>query len=430
VTSAISRGMGILAAMGMMLGGLVVPGVAALPPPAADAEPVVPVVAVTPVRALPLVVSKSGRYVVQVVGGRLELRDLRKDKRLKRFPAGAQASSVSISDNGRYVTYTVPGKGKTWDRTRRDIRVYDRKTGRTRSAATTRSGKSLKPKWRTTCVGDLNDPNATSATVCDEGIPLTAAPQLDGGQISGNGRYIAFCANYIRPDRVDLYIKNWRTKSLKRINGACSYSHDEDVGWDWILAPMVSENGSVILLPGAWRYGEDGDGCWEPSRALVKRREWTQVGGRAPTMTHDGQLVSTVGLPTACDDYSAAAHIVWWFDLGTRTGRPADEPGLRVTMRNASRHGRYVTWFEYSDQPMDPVTGRYPGERWLIWDRTTGQRFDLGAALLAAGYEPRLGGVWYGHGPSVDYPLMTGDGRTVFLDTDRGAVAVRWSPSA
>lgn len=414
----IARATGFVALLGMLLSGFVVPQVAALPPSTAEPTPLVPAVEVTHIEAVPLVVSKSGRYVVQVVAGRLELRDLAKDKRVKRFPATAQASSVSISDDGRYVTYTVLGRGKVWVRTRRDVRVYDRRTGRTRSAATTKSGKALQPKWRTTCVGDFDYPGATSATVCDEGIPLTAAPQLDGGQISGNGRYIAFCANYIRPDRIDLYIKDWRTKSLQRITRGCSYARWPDPPEERILPPMVSEDGRVILLPG-WRgESEDSAGCWEPSHALIRRRELIEVGGRSVSMTHDGQLISSVGLPTGCDDGSAAAHAVWWFDLATRTSRPADQPGLRLTMANASRHGRYVAWFEYGDQPMDPATGRYPGERWLIWDRTAGKYFDLGPALRAVGYQPGVGD-----------PLMTGDGRTVFLDSDHGAVAVRWSPA-
>lgn len=401
------------------------PASAALPPPATDATPVV---RITGTRDLPVVVSKTGRYAVQRIDGRLQLRDLTRDRLVKRFPAAA--SGVSISDDGRYVTYVVPGKGEVWDRTRRTVRVYDRRTGRTRTATTTKSGKALKPTWRATCVADSDDlPADSTRVVCDEGIPLTAAPQLDGGQMSGNGKYIVFCANYIRPARIDLYVKNWRTKSLKRINGACSYRSDRDVGTDLILPPSVSEDGRVILLPGRWTYAEDGDGCWEPSRALVARRTWIQVGGRWPTMTHEGRLISTVGAPAGCDDGSASAHAVWWFDVATRTTRPADQPGLRLTMQNASRRGRYVTWFEYGDLPWDPAAGTYPGERWLIWDRTTGIRYDLGQSLRSAGYEPQVGGVWHGHGPSVDYPLMAGDGRTVFLSTDRGAVVVRWSPA-
>jgi hypothetical protein len=347
------------------------------------------------------------------------LRDGQRDRRVKLLPQGA--ADPHLSDDGRYVTYTLPGpkanKSDTVGPLRRDVRVYDRKTGRTRSAATTRSGRSLKPTWRNTCAPDW----------CDEEAPISRIPQLTGGQISGNGRYIVFCANYARPDRADLYIKDWRTKHLQRIDGACQ-THSPVADWDSIQPPSINEDGTVILLPGRHSEGDDSDGCWEPSHALVNRSRMVQVGGRYPTMTHDGRLISSVGPNRGCDhDESGAtydAFQVHWFDLNTMSVADSDVPGLKLTPTNSSRRGRFVTW--YQDTYAGPEG--YINQQWLVMDRATGTRYDLGAALRDAGYSPSpCGNGTRGDDATVDYPIISRDGRTLFVNTDQGWVSVHWA---
>lgn len=373
--------------------------------PAAAADLVVPRVTVTPLgMSVVYAVSKSGRYVVgwhESRADRMVLRDTFQGRTVKVLPRKATIGSLSISDSGRYVTFTVPGAGKLPAHDlQRDVRVYDRSTGRTRSAATTSSGKTLRPSWRTTC---------TAAGSCDEDRPITAAPQLNGGQISGNGRYVVFCANYLRPDRVDLYIKNWRTKKLSTVKGACAYDSDLDVGSDWVRAPAVSEDGSTIVLPGQHLYGEEGVGRWTPSKALFDRRRLVEIGGLTPTTTHDGRIISITG--EFRRDASVAVEpplpVIWW-DVRAGTRLPADPAGLQLTMSNSSRHGRYVVY---------PTTAVPRGFTLVLADRLAGVRYDLGAALAAAGHPIA----------ASNTQLISGDGTRVFAETGRGWVSVVWA---
>ena len=64
-------------------------GAAALPASLGSA----PAVSVQPVSCMPVAVSRSGRYVVLPVNGRLELRDLVRDRVVKRFPTKPPATA-------------------------------------------------------------------------------------------------------------------------------------------------------------------------------------------------------------------------------------------------------------------------------------------------------------------------------------------------
>jgi hypothetical protein len=55
--------------------------------------------------------------------------------------------------------------------------------------------------------------------LCEEDQKLRYAPQLTCGQISGNGRYVVFAANFRKPERIDLYVKNLRTGALQVFKG-------------------------------------------------------------------------------------------------------------------------------------------------------------------------------------------------------------------
>jgi len=348
-------------------------------------------------------VSKSGRYVV--ADGRL--RDLRTSRILRNLPG----TPVSISDDGRYVTYAVPKKTATsvrgtpthrWDHLQVSIKVYDRRTRKTRTATTARSGKAVKPAWRTPCV--------VGEDTCEEGLKLEWAPQLAGGQISGNGRWVAYCANYQTPDRADLYIKDMRTKRLAVRTGVCSPL--DDYMNDRLQAPSISENGATVLLPGLRTTGEEGPGHWAPSKVLLNRSRVVEVGGYSPTMTHDGKTISIKG---AFASYDSDAYVydegpVTWVHLGTGTATLASPTHLQLTMQNASRRGRYVA-------ELDSPT--YPDFRLTVRDRALGTVTDLTPAVNAAGYALR--------DSTYPAPILTGDGKTVFVQTQQGPwVAVRW----
>ncbi len=399
----IRRGIGIIAFVGVT--GLVsplIPGAAALPahagpPGAVSADAGWPVVAPTAtVSATGLArvyaVSKSGRYVVGDTGygSRVQLRDLKKGKRLKLFPLAAR--SFSISDSGRYVAFT---KGSR-------IKVYDRKKRRTRVMTKTRSGKRLRPAW------------SASGEPADEDYAISDHPQLAGGQISGNGRYVVFCANYKVPDRIDLYVKYRASKKLKRINGACGYDYDPGPGTERINPPSISENGRTILLPGYTSTNEAGGATWGPSQMVRHRKRLVTIGSLFPTMTHDGLTLSLRGAYEGTHDPGATGPgwqelPVSWYDVRTGVAVPADPPSLQLTMQNASRHGRYVTY-----QASVPGSGFTT----VIADRTLGVIYDMGPALASAGV------AYAGSGP-----MLSGSGRVLFVNTqysDAEALVLHW----
>jgi hypothetical protein len=375
--------------------------------------PVLPVPAVV-VDPLPVgdvsVVSKTGRFVI--TSGTLY--DAQKRRVIKTFPASATV--VSISDDGRYVTYTLPGKARRtilgqpthkWDYKQATVRVFDRKTRTTRTATTTRTGKALKPAWRSPCIAGTN---TVGQVPCEEGFQLPWAPQLVGGQISGNGRYIVFCANYTKANRIDLYIKDWRTKRLTIRKGACSFLRGEMD--DRILPPSVSENGATILLPG-WLTYPEGPGAWGPSKALINRKRLIEIGGITPSMTHDGKTLSIQGAFRSDEAWNRpeSSLPVTWYHLPTGVQTPADPPGLRLTMQNASRHGRFVV--ELVGTPSLPLN-------LTLRDRTAGVTYNLTPALEATGYHLR--------DSTVPAPILTGDGKVVFVPTTQGWVMARWTP--
>lgn len=387
------------ATAGVVAGGLLLGG---LSPVSAEQVPL-PVPTVTIAQDVPAagveLASKSGRYVIS--GNALF--DRQTQRTLKRFTGRVR----SITDDGRYVTYIVDGpagKAPFVGRLKRVVKVYDRKTRRVRTATTTSGGRTLRPAWQGNC-------RATEGCG-DDGFSITDGPQLQGGHMSGDGRFIVFCANYSKPERVDLYIKNWRTKRLSVVRGACSYDRDADAGGDIIQPPLISENGGTILLAGPRRYGEN-VGSWGPSKALLNRKRLLEVGGITPTMTHDGQTISVKG-PFSSDVVwdDAVPLPVTWYSVPTGTSVAASPAGLQLDMRNASRHGRY-----FVNDYFSPALAR---RLLTITDRTLGVEYDLGAALAAAGYRlPNSSG---------PRPVLTGDGKVVFTSVEQGWVAIRWTP--
>lgn len=370
---------------------------------AADPPPSSPVtITVTPTKLASVDdVSYTGRYVV---GGapkaRLQLRDIRTGKRLVRLPKSATAAS--LSQNGRYLTYAMP----VGDWARRKILLYDRKRDRTTNITRRSGGKILKPSWKGTC---------TPAT-CGEGQKLTDEPQLRGGQISGDGRYVVFSANFRKPAVIDVYVKNLKTGKLQIFKGVGQLLNSEGVT-EYVQAPSISGDGSVILIPG--RLDSDKNECtWGPGRALFDRSRVVDIDGVGNTITRDGRIISISGGPTG-SSYRTPDDVVW-YDVGTGVSTPADPVGMRMSRVSASTDGRYVFW---RLQPADPLQLR---------DRLLGVSYDLEAALAGAGYVPdRYVGYQGGYlwGSLSSDAGISGDGRTIFLITQfEGIVKVTWTP--
>lgn len=344
--------------------------------------------------------SRTGRYVLGApLSKRARLIDLQTDQTLFRLPRNAAAPTLSAS--GRYVAYTVP-VGK-WGRHR--VLVRDRVTGLTKDVTRRSNGKRLRPAWTGTC---------TQAR-CEEDQKLTYAPQLTGGQISGNGRYVVFSANFAVPGRIDVYLKNLRTGRLQRFTGAGRMFVQEGDA-ERIPAPSVSHNARTVLIPGRLDSYEAGD-TWTAGRALFNRADLVDIGGVGNSMTRDGATITINGVFAGSSEGPPSE--VAWYDVAIGTRVPATPAGLRLTLTNASSDGRYVVW-----KPDLASALR-------LRDRTAGLDHDLQAALTAAGYTVLAsagapGGFMWGH---IDrHAAISGDGRVLCITTDHGLVAVRWTP--
>ncbi|MEZ5118560.1 MAG: hypothetical protein R2686_01480 [Candidatus Nanopelagicales bacterium] len=346
-------------------------------------------------------VSRTGRYIVgsQAPYGRPQLRDLATGTRVALLPK--KAGRPSLSDNGRYVAYTLP-VGQ-WGRQK--VRVFDRRKGKTSNVTRRSNGTLLKPSWRNRC----------TLALCEEDQKLRYSPQLIGGQISGNGRYVVFSANFRKPGKIDVYLKNLRTGRLTVFKGA-GRVHLAEGDTEQLQAPSVSEDARTILIPGRLESYESGN-TWQPGRAVFDRRRVVNIGGVGNTMTRDGRTITINGTYSGSDEGTPEG--VAWYDVATGTSVPADPPTMRLNLGTSSRDGRYVVWKASMADPLQ------------IRDRTAAVSYDLQAALTTAGYLVNAsagapGSFVWGYPDSA--AAMSGDGQVAFVDTSAGIVAIRWTP--
>ena len=347
-------------------------------------------------------VSYDGHYAVGApqAYGRLRLIDTRTGRVIRKLPK--KAIEPSMSDNGRYVSYSVPLD----DYGRRAIKVYDRRTDRTVTATRKSNGKLITPAWRSRC----------TPAACEEDQKLVFSPQLVGGQISGNGRWLVFSANYRKPAGIDLFVKNLRTGRLTMFK-AVGHVMVAEGDREYVQAPSVSRNASTILVPGRVELYESDENNWGPSRALIDRSRWLDIGGVGNTITGDGTTITINGPATGTA--LPGPSTVSWYDVSSGVSTAADPTTLRLTRNDSSRDGRYTLWRPagYSD-PLQ------------IRDRTAGVSYDLEAALVAAGYSVSMHA---GHAIdplwrySSHHSAMSGDGRVAFVLTNVGVLAVRWA---
>ncbi|MBK6764175.1 MAG: hypothetical protein IPG68_13250 [Micrococcales bacterium] len=375
---------------------------------------VTPAVGVAPAAAVPVTitvhetgleslnaVSRTGRYVVgsEVLYGRPQLRDLATGTRVALLPQ--KASRPSLSDNGRYVAYTLP-VGE-WGRQK--VMLFDRRKATTTNVTRRSDGALLKPTWRSRC----------TLALCEEDQKLRYSPQLAGGQISGNGRYVVFSANFRKPGKIDVYLKDLRTGKLTVFKGA-GRVHLAEGDTEQLQAPSVSEDARTILIPGRLESYESGN-TWQPGRAVFDRTRLVDIGGVGNTMTRDGRTITINGSFSGADEGTPIGVV--WYDVATATSIPADPPTMRLNLGTSSRDGRYVVWKASMADPLQ------------IRDRTAAVSYDLQAALTAAGYavNPSAGApgsfVW---GYPDTAAAMSGDGLVAFVDTSAGIVAVTWTP--
>ncbi|MCU0294697.1 MAG: hypothetical protein MUD05_01430 [Candidatus Nanopelagicales bacterium] len=344
--------------------------------------------------------SRTGRYVLgEPLNQRLRLVDLESDTVIVRLPR--KAAKPSVSGNGRLVAYTLPLD--EWGQSK--VMVFDRRTGRTREVTRKSNGSLLRPSWRSRC----------TLALCEEDQKLRYSPQLTGGQISGNGRFVVFAANFAQRNRVDVYVKNLRNGVLQRFTGAGRLLVAEG-DTDYVQAPSVSTDGNTILIPGRLEAYEASD-TWSPGRAIFNRSSVVDIGGVGNSMTRDGRTITINGVFAGTSE--GIPPEVAWYDVATATSVPASPTQLRLTLTNSSADGRYALW--------KPDLA----SKLRIRDRTLGVDYDLYGALVAAGF-----GVTETAGAPGSflwgYPdrqaVMSGDGRVAFVATDQGIQAVRWTP--
>lgn len=344
--------------------------------------------------------SRTGRYVLgEPLNQRLRLLDLQSDTMIVRLPR--KAASPSVSGTGRFVAYTLPLD--EWGQNR--VMVFDRNTGRTREVTRKTNGSLLRPSWRSRCTLDL----------CEEDQKLRYSPQLTGGQISGNGRFVVFAANFRKPNRIDVYVKNLRTGQLQRFTGAGRPLVAEG-DTEYVQAPTISIDGNTILVQGRHEAYESSD-IWTAGRAIFDRSTVVDIGGIGNTMTRDGRTITINGV--FAGTIEGLPPEVAWYDVPTGTRVPASPTGLRMTLTNSSADGRFVLWKPDLSSKL------------RIRDRTLGVDYDLHSALVAAGY-----GVTETAGSPGSFlwgyldrqAVLSGDGRVAFVATSSGILAVTWTP--
>lgn len=364
------------------------------------ADPVTVTVASTGLQTVNAV-SRTGRYIVgsEIAYGRPQLRDLATGTRVALLPK--KARWPSLSDNGRYVAYTLP-VGE-WGRHK--VMVYDRRKGTTSNVTRRSNGKVLKPSWRNRC----------TLALCEEDQKLRYSPQLTGGQISGNGRYVVFSANFRKPAKIDVYLKDLRTGGLTLFKGAGRLQLAEG-DTEQLQAPSVSEDARTILIPGRLESYESGN-TWGPGRAVFDRTRLVDIGGIGNTMTRDGRTITLNGAFSGSAEGTPPEVV--WYDVATATSVPADPATMRLNLGTSSRDGRYVLWKASMADPLQ------------IRDRALGVSYDLQAALTAAGYSVNAsagapGSFLWGYADRA--AAMSGDGLVAFVDTSAGIVAITWTP--
>ena len=225
-------------------------------------------------------VSKNGRIVLGRLteNGPVVIRDLARNKTLRTLKSGPAYSYKSISSTGRYVhfvkSYTKDGctYARPW--------VYDRVTNKARLAAATRSGKPLTPTWTRP-----NQCPYISYTESAFEMHAVGGP----GQMSPDGRYVAFCANLTNPDRGDLYVKDMRTRKLTILQGLCHLTTEAHE-----LYPVhVSESARTIMV----LHNDAGSTLSHRADVVLKRRTVQAVvlpgnaGARELWLTDDGSAI-------------------------------------------------------------------------------------------------------------------------------------------
>jgi hypothetical protein len=352
-------------------------------------------------------VSKDGRIALGKLTetGPVVIRNIAANKTLRTLKSGPAYAYKSISSTGRYVhfTKTYTRNGCTYARPW----VFDRVTNKARLAAATRSGKPLVATWTRP-----NQCPYISYTESAFEMRSVGGP----GQMSPDGRYVAFCANLKDPARGDLYIKDMRTRKLAIKEGLCPLTAEASE----FYPVHVSESARTIMV----LRNEAGSTAGYGADVVLKRRTVRNValpgnaGARDLWLTDDGNTIfyGVGGSPDA-GRYDTASGATTALNPGDPLRNEALLPGEEYRDSvGMTRRGRFVT---YNGSRLDPVLGRIGLVG--VFDRETGQAVDLTAATgmpLQVGTSPPV--------PNSLVPIqISGDGRVVFIGWG-GWAALHW----
>jgi hypothetical protein len=332
-------------------------GLAPIPSPASVASSTGSTVAVGPTPRSTGVyrvidVTSDGRIALLDGHGRISVRDLVRNRTLRKLHSGEAYEYFAISNDGRYVSYTKRARLKgcwAWQPKVRDV-----VTNRTRFVATTKSGRMLRAEWTpTNCRGET--------------------PGISRPTLSGNGRYVTFEANLRAPNQWDTYIKDLKRGTLRIIAGYGTSG--------------ISANGRVVLLV----RNQDPPAPSNAFSLLIGGSELRDgIAGTDPQLTEDGSAVyATIATQSIRYDIASGNTLVL----------PPPSPG-RAPM---SATGRYAL--------LETRPPEDPGLHLLVYDRNTGTVTDLTPMFSNAGL--RLNGD-EDTGAYPLPPIISDDGKVVF----------------
>jgi hypothetical protein len=404
------------AALGLVLGSMA-PGVALQPPggAAAGAGTAVVAVAVTPTPTgmhTIVDVSKDGRIALgrMTETGPYVLRNLASNTTLRTLKSGPQYVYKSLSSTGRYVAYDrlLVKSGCTYSRPY----VLDRVSGKSRLAATTRSGKALMPTWpQGSACAQFATAEARFGAYFHSGV---SGP----GQMSPDGRWVAFCANLTDPERGDLYIKDLKTRKLTVRTGECHMASEVQE----MYAPHISEAGRTVLLPFTINDSTQGHAVDVLLMRKTLRPAALPGGSLRIQMADDGRTVFfRSGTSTDAGRYDVGSAAITPLLVGDPMRPDELAPGQEYREpQGITRRGRYAS---YHGSRVDPTTSARLG---LIgvFDRDTGQSVDLMPALAAAGVPLQVGA----YPNSTVAAEISGDGKVLFFPSPAGWMSLSLLP--
>jgi hypothetical protein len=344
--------------------------------------------------ATAIAASADGRYILGMSEkGKALVWDVTRNRTARNLHSGPRYRYLDISASGTVISYT---KLMKFNSCVADVpKVRNRVTNKSRVVATAANGRLLKA-WRPPhCPGDEDDSR------------LSYAPQFSAPALSDDGRYVAFCANLTAPQARTLYRKDLKTGALQSWPDICATW--EDGGDTGFVAPQVSGNGQVILVPGAPDW-TDGAADTSTFQLVVSGQVLPAVAGGAKHLNGAGTAVLAYRPGTGCG-YPTCAPIQVRYDVATATATTL-AAGSPIA-GSISADGTYAMFAPYN-LPL------------AVANLVTGVTTDLVPAVAAYGLAPATDGPdftpWYSWAP-----ILTPDGTRVIFRASTGFVqSFRW----